>query len=204
MPASAYSYQSLAKLSLPRRLALVSFLFFLLFSGFLIGVLVSRGIIRVQPRALVPAPTTNSLSSDASPVSLTLVPASGTTKIGEDFTVKVNVSGGVSASDVVLTFDPNALAVQSILPGSNFPFQPKEPQINAVKGTIVVSSAVPIGTAPAAGELFSVIFRGISTANATTVSINLLGDQPPGAKTVLARNGQNMVQLAVGGSYIIE
>jgi len=195
MPDFQKEISALRKLNPKRKFALAAMFVALLMGGFLVGILISSGrnkVLRTANIFSVPSPT------PAPSASLTISPSQKSLKVGEVMPVTVAISGEpVQAVDVVLTYDPRYFTASKIQKGKTFDQFLKQ---TIQQGKVSVSAAVgPTAASKTAGpgEIFTVNLTAIAATTSAQVSF-------APSDTILAKNGENLLKIAVGGSYQIE
>lgn len=126
---------------------------------------------------------------------LSLSPSDKLLKVGEAIPVSVSISEETAqAVDIVLTYNAKVFSAKNITKGEAFPLLLQK---KIDKGRVTVSASIDpkkSGTSAASGEVFSFTLTALSATPSSAVNFDT-------SQTTVAKNGENILGTAVGGSY---
>ena len=145
----------------------------------------------------VPNSQTTNPTDDASKANITLLPATGTLKVGgEPIRVRVQAGGAkIQAADVVISYDPRYIKVEKIKSGKNFPMLIKQSVANG-RISVSVSISPSLALEAVTGEMFTYEISGVAPTNKTVMDI-------VASETFAALNGNNLLHNISGGTYTV-
>ncbi len=159
-------------------------------------------------RFLFPTSKFSFPSAKVSGPSLILFPSEGSFKVGDDFSVNVELKGEgcgcVTGADVILSFDPEILEAFEVQPGNLYTEYPLK-EIDNELGKIRFSALNPLDELELSrreGAVGVIIFRAKEKGKAKVEF-----DFTPGSTTdtnVAAGGGGDILAKVVDGEYIIE
>lgn len=164
----------------------------------------------VAPPRVLPTPTPKISLQKTKPMGeavLSLKPASGNYRLGEIFTVAIQVdTQGKSATgvDVILNYDPKKLEVVEITPGTLFATYIRK-ENDEKKGKVYLSAAIfEKAEKPFIGEdtFGSIKFRSLSSGK-TSLSFEYT-PQATGDSNVTTEGGLDFLTKVIGGTYQIQ
>lgn len=148
----------------------------------------------------------NQPSKPSSP-SLTLSPAKGRFKLGQEFSIDIilNAAGQeINAADAVLSFNPQVLQVVEIKPGQVFPLYPRK-NVDLEKNQIQITGV----KAKKDGQVFTkplkfatIIFKGKVPGQAKLNFVFSKG-KTTGSTIIKAEGSENILNKVYNGKYEI-
>lgn len=182
-----------------KKLILVGLFFFIFF----ISIMVGQNISKNKKNATVTPPTDTTNSQPTPMVStkpgteLSMAPASQTLGVGQEAKITVVLSKvPVTAADVVITYDPEALAVSAVQNGAVFERVIRNKVDN---GKIIFSASVSPEKATQIKEGVVMTFMVKTLAKSTGTRL----DFDPTA-TITALNGQNTIGQVMGATIAVK
>lgn len=140
----------------------------------------------------------------AGSAALSIAPATGSYAVGQTFTVSVNVNSGggvgVNAADGKITFDPTALAAQSVSKDNSvFNLWVADPSFSNTDGSVSFSGGSNTAYTGAAGDVFDVTFKALKAGSTTLTfaSADALAADGQGTNVLGSQNGAT---FTIGGS----
>lgn len=192
-------WEQILALPAKSRLGITGLLFFVFIISFM-GTLLYWRMKTPKAKPPLPKPVSTPPKGEVKKASLSLVPNQKELKVGQTFSLGIEIKTGdfkVDTVDVILSFDPSLLMVEKITPGqffAEYPIQKKEKGKILLTGTVGISGKQK-GGVKGRGDFASVTFRTLASGSA-----KIYFDQK---RTVVASRGENVLGEAVGGEYEI-
>lgn len=143
----------------------------------------------------------------AAGASFSLLPASGTYRIGDFFDVAVNLNTGgeqTSGADSILLYEPEKLEAQGITTGSVYSSYPIK-SINSTAGKISISGIISDATSSFSGEgvFASIKFKAL-TSGTTTLRFDFEPGQPTDSNIAKkGTQGEDILNSVANATYTI-
>ncbi len=147
----------------------------------------------------------NSSHISAGNASLSVVPSSSTYDVGQEFEARVQIDTAgknVKGADLILRYDPFALEVVEVVPGSVFPSTAKAENIVEM-GEIIIGAESTDSSFSGTGTVATVRFRVIAGNTPTTVRIQFRPNDTVDSNLVEDGTVQDILGIVGHGRYTL-